>query len=222
MQLHLLALYLVPSYLTQPKQIVYQLSKMSVKRRNNTYQCKQIIFYIQIYLFIAALGLRCCARAFSSCSELGLLFVAEHELQAPRLQQLWHVGSVVVAHGLSSCGAQAQLLHSMWDFPAPGIKPVSPALAGGFLTTEPPEKSHKQILNIFFLTLNIQIYKIFLNVLSQDLVFFNYCSNHSHNASYTISFHGFLKLERKQPCKATKSVILIHFFLLEFSSLQLI
>ena len=25
--------------------------------------------------------------------------------------------------------------HSMWDLPGPGIEPVSPALAGGFLTT---------------------------------------------------------------------------------------
>ena len=29
----------------------------------------------------------------------------------------------------------------MWDLPRPGIKPVSPALAGGFLTTGPPGKS---------------------------------------------------------------------------------
>ena len=28
----------------------------------------------------------------------------------------------------------------MWDFPRPGLKPVSPALAGGFLTTVPPAK----------------------------------------------------------------------------------
>ena len=26
----------------------------------------------------------------------------------------------------------------MWDFPGPGIEPMSPALAGGFFTTEPP------------------------------------------------------------------------------------
>ena len=30
----------------------------------------------KIYLFLAALGLRCCAWAFSSCGERGLLFVA--------------------------------------------------------------------------------------------------------------------------------------------------
>ena len=28
----------------------------------------------------------------------------------------------------------------MWDLPGPGIEPVSPALAGGFLTTVPPGK----------------------------------------------------------------------------------
>ena len=61
--------------------------------------------------------------------------------------------SVVVARGLSSCGSQAlecrlsscgpraQLLRGMWDLPRPGLKPVSPALAGGFLTTVPPGKS---------------------------------------------------------------------------------
>ena len=28
----------------------------------------------------------------------------------------------------------------MWDLPGPGLEPVSPALAGGFLTTVPPQK----------------------------------------------------------------------------------
>ena len=54
-------------------------------------------FYKFIYLFIlkflAALGLRCCARAFSSCSERGLLFVAVHGL-------LIAVASLVVEHRL--------------------------------------------------------------------------------------------------------------------------
>ena len=60
--------------------------------------------------------------------------------------------SVVVACGLSSCGlwalecrlsscdTRAQLLHSMWDLPGSGIKPVSPELVGGFLTAAPPGK----------------------------------------------------------------------------------
>ena len=56
--------------------------------------------------------------------------------------------SVVVACGLSSCGARAQMLCSVWDLPGPGLEPVSPALAGGFLTTEPPGKTPGQIFYI--------------------------------------------------------------------------
>ena len=53
--------------------------------------------------------------------------------------------SVVVACGLSSCGSWAlerrfSSCGGMWDLPGPGIEPVSPALAGGFLTTVPPGK----------------------------------------------------------------------------------
>ena len=33
----------------------------------------------------------------------------------------------------------------MWDLPGPGLEPVSPALAGGFLTTVPPGKSKPNI-----------------------------------------------------------------------------
>ena len=40
------------------------------------------------------------------------------------------------------------MLRSMWDLPGPGLKPVSPALADGFLTTAPPGKSlRKHLLN---------------------------------------------------------------------------
>ena len=58
-----------------------------------------------IYLFLAALGLRCCAWAFSSCGEQGLLFLAAHGLLILGLLLLWstvsrHAGSVAVARGL--------------------------------------------------------------------------------------------------------------------------
>ena len=46
-----------------------------------------------IYLFLAALGLRCCAQAFSSCGEWGLLFVAVYGL-------LIAVAYLVAEHGL--------------------------------------------------------------------------------------------------------------------------
>ena len=40
-----------------------------------------------------------------------------------------------------SCIAQTELPQGMWNLPGAGIEPVSSALAGGFLTTGPPEKS---------------------------------------------------------------------------------
>ena len=52
-----------------------------------------LFIYFFIYLFLAALGLHCCARAFSSCGEQGLLFVAVHGL-------LIAVASLVAEHGL--------------------------------------------------------------------------------------------------------------------------
>ena len=33
----------------------------------------------------------------------------------------------------------------MWDIPGPGLEPVLPALAGGFLTSAPPGKSLQHI-----------------------------------------------------------------------------
>ena len=95
-------------------------------------------FFLIFYLFMAVLGLRFCARAFSSCSKRGPLFiavrgpltiaaslVAEHRLQT---------------HRLSNCGSRAQLLRGMWDLPRPGLEPMSPALAGRLSTTAPPGK----------------------------------------------------------------------------------
>ena len=90
-------------------------------------------------LFMAVLGLRFCARAFSGCGKWGhsssrcaglstiaaASLVAEHRLQTRRL---------------SNCGSWAQPPRGMWDLPRPGLEPVSPALAGRFSTTAPPGK----------------------------------------------------------------------------------
>ena len=118
-------------------------------------------------------------RAFSSCSELGLLFVAVCGLLIAVASRCgaWTLGawaSVVVARGLSSCGlraleswfsscgawaqerrlsscgTRAYLLHGMLDLPGPVVEPVSPASAGGFLTTEPPGKSCKSLYYSIF------------------------------------------------------------------------
>ena len=57
-----------------------------------------------------------------------------------RVQRLQQLQFQALGCRLHSCGAWAQLLRSMWGLPGPGIKPMSPVLAGGFLTTEPPGK----------------------------------------------------------------------------------
>ena len=80
-------------------------------------------------------GLRCCMLVFSSCSEQQLLSSCMWEL-------LIVVASLVANYGLSSCGTQAYLPRGMWNFPGSGIKPVFPALAGGFLTIGSAGKSH--------------------------------------------------------------------------------
>ena len=48
--------------------------------------------YFIFYLFLAALSLCCCAQAFSSCAEQGLLFVLVHG-------PLIAVASLVTEHG---------------------------------------------------------------------------------------------------------------------------
>ena len=103
---------------------------------------KFTFFYLFIYLFMTVLSLRFCARAFSSCSKWGPLFIA---VRGP----LTIAASLVVEHRvqtrrLSNCGSRAQLLRVMWDLPRPGLEPVSPALAGRFSTTVPPGKPSPQ------------------------------------------------------------------------------
>ena len=75
---------------------------------------------------MAVLGLRFCARAFSSCGKWGPIFIV---VRGP----LIIAASLVVEHRLqmrrlSNCGSRAQLLRGMWDPPRPGLEPVSPAL----------------------------------------------------------------------------------------------
>ena len=87
---------------------------------------------------MAVLGLRFCARAFSSCGKRGPLFTA---VRGP----LTIAASLVAehrpqTHRLSNCGSRAQLLRGTRDPPRPGLEPVSPALAGRPSTTAPPGK----------------------------------------------------------------------------------
>ena len=52
-----------------------------------------------------------------------------------------------MARGPGSCGACAYVLRGMWNLSSPaGIESMSPSLQGGFLTTEPPGKTHFSVL----------------------------------------------------------------------------
>lgn len=76
----------------------------------------------------------CCA----SFSLLWLLLLWSTGLRAHRISSC---GSRALERRLQSCGTQAWLLCRTWDLLRSGTEPMSPTMAGGFLTTEPPEKS---------------------------------------------------------------------------------
>ena len=101
---------------------------------NESYYRKQISFRNLFFFFgcpgsaVRRLSLVAVSKSYSFFALHGILIV---------------VASVIVEQGLSSCGTQAQLPLSMWNLPGRGMEPMSPALAGGFLSTAPPGKFQK-------------------------------------------------------------------------------
>ena len=111
------------------------------------------------WVFVAAHGLSLLVQSgdyslVAACGLTEMASLVEHGLWAHGFQQLQDTGSAVVALrlsstpasvvaalGLSSCGTWTQLHHNTWNLPQLWIKPVSLALAGGFLSTVPPVKS---------------------------------------------------------------------------------
>ena len=80
-----------------------------------------LFLFIFIYLFLAVLGLRFCARAFSSCGKRGPLFIV---VRGP----LTITASLVVEHRLqtrrlSSCGSRAKCSAACGIFPDQGSNP---------------------------------------------------------------------------------------------------
>ena len=92
-----------------------------------------------VVVVLAVVGLSCCMQAFSRCSEPGLL--SSCSVWASRCGGFSSCGASALERKLNSCGTRAMFPCSMWYFPRPGIEPVSPALAGRFLTTRQPGKS---------------------------------------------------------------------------------
>ena len=115
---------------------------------------------IYIFIFGCAESLLLCG-CFSSCST-----------RAASGSVFSYCGALALGcTGFCSCGARAQELQlpgpehrlsgwrtwvylplGMWDLPGPGIKPVSPALAGRFFTTVPPGKPFHPSLSVLIPT----------------------------------------------------------------------
>ena len=66
------------------------------------------LFFVILYFFLAALSLRCCIRAFSSCSEWGLL-------SSCSMWTLGRAGSIIVDHWLSCAMACAIFPDQEWN-----------------------------------------------------------------------------------------------------------
>ena len=100
-----------------------------------------------LFMYLTMLGLCCCTQAFSSCSKwqatLRCGVEASHccGFSGCRALALGAWALVDVARGLSSFDSWALLPWNMWDIPRLGIELVSPAFAGGFLTTESPRRA---------------------------------------------------------------------------------
>ena len=153
-----------PSLTTISKYAPSSFSTTALPFPSHTYHNLKLHIYclFTCFFFFAALGLRC---VFVAAHGLSLVAASRG------YSLLWCVGfsmpwlllfrsTVSRRVGFSSCGTWAQQLwlagsraraQQLWctgfvaprhvDLPGPGIKPVSPALAGRFLITRPPGKS---------------------------------------------------------------------------------
>ena len=117
-------------------------------------------------MLLVSLGILCLMWVFSSGGKEGATICCDTRashcydlLQSTgfRICRLSSRGSGLLEHGLGSCVTQAKLLCSMWSLPRPGIKAVSPALAGGFFTCwairEPPIISDVEHLSMCLLAI---------------------------------------------------------------------
>ena len=102
-----------------------------------------ISFWLRwVFLAACVLSLVAASRGYSSlwCAGFSLWWLFLLRSSGSRHAGFSSCGLWALERWLSSCGARASLLRGMWELPGPGLEPLSPALAGGFLTTAPPGK----------------------------------------------------------------------------------
>ena len=88
---------------------------------------------LQVGFYPVVAGQGCCLAVGHFCFRawaVGLIGFSSCGSQAPERR-------------LNTCGAQAPLLGGIWYLPGSGIEPMSPALGGGFFTSEQPGKPPK-------------------------------------------------------------------------------
>ena len=128
----------------EEEMVLYQ-SKVSI------FNSKLVFFLINIFIYFWLLWVFIAARGLSlvvasggysllRCTGFSLRWLLLLRSMGSRHTGFSSCGLWALERRLSSCGARAQLLHSLWDLPGPGLEPMSPALAGGFSTTVPPRK----------------------------------------------------------------------------------
>ena len=122
-------------YLAQCRILSRQLLYKCLLNQSKNYGMKILFIFLNLFYFwlcwvlmaVCGLSLVVASRGYSLVAACGLLLL--------RSMRLYSVGSVVVVHGLShptACGIFPDL---------ESFEPLSPELAGWFLTTEPPGKS---------------------------------------------------------------------------------
>ena len=126
--------------------------------QNNILSVFLFLWFHFMHLFIFGCAGSCCSMGFSlvvasrgcsswPCEGFSLQWLLTLHSMALGLTSFSSCSSWALEYRLNSCGTQAELFWVMWNLPKPRIKPVSPALAGGFFTTEPPRKPSKLFSN---------------------------------------------------------------------------
>ena len=88
------------------------------------------------------LASRACSVAVAQVSHCDGFSCCRAQALGAWASQLSSCGSWALEHRLSCCATWTWLHCGVWDLPRPGIEPVSPALADGFLPTVPSGRSN--------------------------------------------------------------------------------
>ena len=113
------------------------------------FQVSLSFFKLYLFIYFGCAGSSLLLRLLSRCSKQGLLsrcsvWASHHGGFSLRSVGSRACGLRGCGAQVNSCGAWAYLLHGMWGHSG-GVEPVSPALAGGFFTTEPPGNKTFQV-----------------------------------------------------------------------------